>query len=202
MAQPSYDVTQLKELLLQMLETELAGEKVYQKALSVVRNADLQREWQEYLEQTQNHYNVLLTLCEDLRIDPRAKSPGREVVRLIGESLVQAIEVAHSHGPAEAAQLVACECVVHAETKDHANWSLLGQLAQAATGEQAELLRQAHARVEEDEDHHLYHNQGWYRELALQSLGMPAVLPPPEEIKQVDTAIGAARAEQQRDRML
>jgi hypothetical protein len=31
---------------------------------------------------------------------------------------------------------------------------------------------------------------------------MPAVLPPPEEQKHVETAIGAARAEQSRDEML
>ncbi len=34
------------------------------------------------------------------------------------------------------------------------------------------------------------------------SLGLPAVLPPPEEVKKVETAIGAARAENQRDEML
>jgi hypothetical protein len=52
--------------------------------------------------------------------------------------------------------------------------------------------------VEEDEDEHLYHTQGWCRELWLQSLGQPAVLPPPEERKDVKTAIGAARAKQSR----
>jgi hypothetical protein len=31
---------------------------------------------------------------------------------------------------------------------------------------------------------------------------MPAVLPPPEEIKDVATKIDAARAEQQRDRLM
>jgi len=37
--------------------------------------------------------------------------------------------------------------------------------------------------------------------LWIQSLGLPAVLPPPEEVKKVDTAIGAARAEQSREQM-
>ena len=59
-------------------------------------------------------------------------------------------------GGEQAAQSVACQCVVHAATKDHANWELLG---------------------------------------------MPAVLPPPEEVTQVETAMGASRAEQQRNRM-
>ena len=43
---------------------------------------------------------------------------------------------------------------------------------------------------------------GWTRELWIESLGLPAVLPPPEEIRQVDSAMAAARAEQQRDHMM
>ena len=42
----------------------------------------------------------------------------------------------------------------------------------------------------------------WTRELWIQSLGLEAVLPPPEEEKQVETAIGAARAEQAREQMM
>jgi hypothetical protein len=38
------------------------------------------------------------------------------------------------------------------------------------------------------------------RELWLKSLGIKAVLPPPEEQKQVKTAIGAARAESAADK--
>jgi len=55
--------------------------------------------------------------------------------------------------------------------------------------------------VEDQEDEHLYHSKGWLRELALESLGLKAVLPPPEERKHVKTAIGAARAEQERGKM-
>lgn len=56
--------------------------------------------------------------------------------------------------------------------------------------------------MEQDEDHHLYHTKGSTRELWIESLGLPAVLPPPEEVKKVETAIGAVRAEIQRDDML
>ena len=43
---------------------------------------------------------------------------------------------------------------------------------------------------------------GWTRELWIESLGLPAVLPPPEEEKDVKTAIGAARAKIARKEML
>ncbi|MBH1964905.1 MAG: hypothetical protein I8H77_11250 [Comamonadaceae bacterium] len=202
MDKPRYDEEQLKELLLQMMETELGGEQVYLTAISCALNKDLKEEWRGYLKETKAHQNVVRAICEQLGIDANETSPSRLVVRHIGASLVEAMELAKSVGTAASAQLVACECVVHAETKDHANWELLGKVAEAATGDMAKLLKEAYSRVEKDEDHHLYHTQGWCRELAIEALGMPAVLPPPEEIKQVETAIGASRAEQQRDSML
>ena len=145
---------------------------------------------------------MVRTTCENLGIDPEEVVPSRLVVKHIGDSLVKAIELARQAGNPAQAQLVACECVVHAETKDHANWELLGKVAEVATGDVGRALKDAHERVEKDEDHHLYHTKGWCRELWIASLGMPAVLPPPEEVKQVETAIGASRAEQQRDAML
>ncbi|HEV7745190.1 MAG TPA: hypothetical protein VGO56_09365 [Pyrinomonadaceae bacterium] len=61
-----------------------------------------------------------------------------------------------------------------AETKDHLNWELIGELVKNAD---AALLKPAHEQVEEEEDEHLYHTTGWTRELWIEALGMPAVLP-------------------------
>lgn len=202
MRKPRYDEAQLKDLLLQMMETELGGEQVYRAAIDCATNEDLKKEWEGYLDETLSHQNVVRTTCENLGIDPEEVVPSRLVVKHIGDSLVKAIELARQAGNPAQAQLVACECVVHAETKDHANWELLGKVAEVATGDVGRALKDAHERVEKDEDHHLYHTKGWCRELWIASLGMPAVLPPPEEVKQVETAIGASRAEQQRDAML
>lgn len=202
MSRPRYDEAQLKDLLLQMMETELGGEQVYRAALDCALNEDLKKEWQEYLDQTLSHQNVVRSACEALGIDADEPAPSRQVVHHIGSSLVKAMALARQGGDPAAAQLAACECVVHAETKDHANWELLGKVAEAAPGATGKVLQEAHARVEKDEDHHLYHTKGWCRELWIERLGLPAVLPPPEEVKQVETAIGASRAEQQRERML
>lgn len=84
----------------------------------------------------------------------------------------------------------------------HLNWELLGECAKKAKGDTAKILKQAHEEVEEEEDEHLYHTTGWTRELWIESLGMPAVLPPPEEEKDVKTAIGAARAKSARSYLL
>ena len=189
---------EVQELLYQALETELGGVQVYTTALKCVVNEDLKKEWEEYLEQTQNHVRVVENVFSRLELDPEAETPGRMIVRHIGESLVKAMEMALKGGKPEAAQIVAAECVVLAETKDHLNWELIGELAKTAKGEKGSALKEAHKEVEAEEDEHLYHTTGWTRELWIQALGMPAVLPPPEEEKDVKTAIGAARAKRAR----
>jgi hypothetical protein len=189
---------QVTELLLQALETELGGVQVYKTALKCAQNKDLHEELTKYLAQTTHHVEVVRGLFADLGLDPDASSPGREVVRHIGSSLVAAMELALASGPPEAAQLVAAECVTLAETKDHMNWELIGEVAENLKGDRAKVMRTAYEEVEGDEDEHLYHSTGWGRELWIESLGMKAVLPPPEEQKHVQTAIGAARAKQAR----
>jgi len=193
---------QLNELIYQMLETERGGIQVYETALRCVVNDELKEEWEEYLEQTKNHERIVLELMARLGLDPEQETPGRGVVRHIGESLVEAMEMARTNGPAEAAQLVACESVVQAETKDHLNWELLHEASEKAKGEQKKALTLAYEEVEDQEDEHLYHSTGWCRELWIESLGLPAVLSPPEEEKEVKTAIGAARAKKARKEML
>lgn len=202
MARRAFFDDQVRELLLQALETERGGIEVYTAAIASAQNDDLREEWESYLAETRTHEQVLLSVMDSLGIPPETSSPGRYVVRHLGESLVGAIRMAKANDTPAAAELVACECVVLAETKDHQNWELIGHVAKHGTGETANILMKAYEAVEQDEDHHLYHTTGWTRELWIQSLGFPAVLPPPEEVKQVETAIGASRAEQARDTML
>ena len=193
---------QVRELLYQALETEIGGVDVYTTALRCVENDDLKEEWDKYLEQTKTHVTTLEDTLRKLGLDPNEQTPGRKVVRTIGESLVQAMELALAEGEPGAAQLVACEAVVLAETKDHQNWHLIGEVVKKMKGETAKILKEACEKVEPEEDEHLYHSKGWARELWIESLGMKAVLPPPEEVKDVQTAIGAARAEQARTKMM
>jgi rubrerythrin len=186
---------QVKELLLQSLEHERGGIKVYEAALECVVNDDLEEEWEKYLEQTRTHERILIGVFSELKLDLEEASPGRQIVKQLGAALVQAMEAALKAGNPTAAELVACECVVLAETKDHADWELINKVAEHSTGEEKKALQAAADEVEDQEDEHLYHTKGWCRELWLQSLGLKSVLPPPEERKHVTTAIGASRAE-------
>lgn len=193
---------QVHDLLFQSLETELGGVQVYTAALECAQNEALRDEWNRYLEQTERHVEIMEELLQKFGLDADLETPVRIVVRHIGQSLVKAIELARQSAPPEAAELVAAECVVHAETKDHMNWELIGKVGRVLEGEEGRALLAAYDEVEDQEDEHLYHTRGWLRELTIQSLGMPAVLPPPEEVKKVETAIGAAHAEQSREAML
>jgi rubrerythrin len=189
------------ELLLQALETEIGGVLVYRAALRCARNEELRGEWEKYLRETEQHQEILVRICNEVGLDPATETPGRRIVRQIGQSLVHAMDQARAAGVPELAEIVATECVVHAETKDHLNWELLGEVAGALTGDERKALEEAFEEVEEQEDEHLYHTMGWSRELWLDSLGLPAVLPPPEEEQDVKTAIGAERARQSRREM-
>lgn len=192
---------EVHELLHQCLETELGGVEVYATALRCVQSDELREEWQRYSEQTARHVEIARGVLAAFGLDPDAETPGRTVLRHQAASLVQAMEMALEAGDGSAAQRVAAECVILAETKDHLNWALLGEVAPHVRGEPKKVLQEALDEVEDQEDEHLYHTTGWCRELWMDALGMKAVLPPPEEQRHVKTAIGAARAKHARDEM-
>ena len=193
---------QLKELLYQGLETEIGGQQIYKQAIESAENAEVKKEWQKYLSETEDHERILRETFEKIGLDAEVETPGREVVRSKAEALVAAMKMALEQAGKSSAQLVAAESIVEAETKDHQNWELLGLLLEHIEDKEwKQAIKEAYDQVEEQEDEHLYHTMGWARELWMESLGAPAVLPPPEEEKSVKTMIGASRAKQQRDEM-
>ena len=191
----------VKELLLQALEHERGGIKIYETALKCVVNEDLKEEWEKYLEETEHHVEILQNVFSQMQLDPEEESPGRKITRDKGAALVAAMESALGTGDEEMAQCVACESVTMAELVDHFNWELIGEVSKKMTGAEGKALKEAYAEVEDQEDEHYYHSKGWLRELSLQGLGLKAVLPPPEERKKVKTAIGAARAKAERTKL-
>jgi hypothetical protein len=195
------EASKVKELLLQSLEHELGGVKIYETALKCAVNEDLKEEWEKYHQETEHHVQVLHDLCLQMQLDPQEQTPGRKITRDKGAALVAAMEAALAAGDMDQAQVVACESVVMAELVDHGNWELIGEVAKKMTGAEGKAMKEAYDEVEDQEDEHYYHSKGWLRELSLESLGLKAVLPPPEERKQVQTAIGAARAAAERSKM-
>ena len=125
---------QVRELLLQGLQTEQGGMLVYETALTCVQNDELKEEWTKYLQQTRRHVEIMQDLCVAFRVDPEQMTPGREVVRHHGQSWSRPWRWPARLAREAAAELVATECVVLAETKDHLNWELLAQVKEKASG--------------------------------------------------------------------
>ena len=69
-----------EELVLQSLEHEMGGVRVYERAIVCAENVELKEEWQKYLEQTKSHVVALQKVCQAFDLDPRRETPGRKVV--------------------------------------------------------------------------------------------------------------------------
>ena len=190
--------SQLKELLLQSLDHERGGVLVYQTALECAVNDDLREEWEEYLEQTQNHVAVLTRTCEALGLDPGEMTPGCQIVQHTGKSLVVAMKMALAAGDPQAPSWWPANAWCWPKRRITRIGSSSASAPRPRTAEAAPALKAAYDEVEDQEDEHLYHTKGWCRELWLQSLGLPAVLPPPEEKQHVTNAVEAAAAKENR----
>jgi rubrerythrin len=164
---------QIRELVLQAIESERGGRKVYDAALECVREPALRALWQRYRTETESHERAMVRLCTALGLDPEDESPGRAVARLLGEGLVEAIRRAAGTARPEAAQVAAAECVLLAETKDHLHWELLGQCARHAEGEARRALVSVFEQVEPEERRRLRSSEAWARRLWHDSLELP-----------------------------
>ena len=163
---------QLNELMLQALETELGGVQVYENALEVRRQRGPQRGMGEVPRADPEPRKIVLTVFEKLGLDPNEETPGREIVRHIGESLVKAMQMARKAGnpgggPARGVR-------VRRVRRDQGPPELGADRRarrEARRASAAKRSQEAHDEVEEQEDEHLYHTTGWCRELWIESLG-------------------------------
>jgi rubrerythrin len=168
-----------KELLLQSLVHERGGVLLYRAALSRARDPRLHEEWARFLEQTEKHVAILESVCTALGIDPSERTPGCAVVEHLGKALVSAIEMTGAEGEVSATERLACECIVLAETKDQANWDLIGECANGLDDADAEPLRAAYETVAGEEDEHVEHAKEWSQHLWLTALQSQDTRRPP-----------------------
>ena len=144
----------VKELVLQSLERERCGVRVYETAVESATNGDLRAEWMRYLAHTRRHVQVLENVCKKFAFDTEETSSARQIVHDRGEALVATMREARDAGDPAAAQFVACECVMRAETEDYVDWETLDLIARLCrhvppltTELVHSLVRQPRARV-------------------------------------------------------
>jgi hypothetical protein len=166
----------MKDLLLQALEHERSSELVYDAALECVLNEDLEEEWEDCLERTERHVELLTEACDALDVDPDEMTASRRIAQHSGNALVLAMRMALDAGDADAAELLACECVLIAESRNDFSWELIADCAGGLNDEAQAVLVGACEEVSIDHDEHLHQTRELRRELWLQALGLDADL--------------------------
>jgi rubrerythrin len=161
---------QLMDKLSEFLTVEKGGVKLYEAALKHVRNREVKEKFRKFHKQTMRHEEILTGIIEELGGKPSYKSAGAKIAEAKANALLKTMGETKGMSPAEA-ELNAIENIVIAETKDHADWELLGHIARRSQDSQlSKLLKPAVAEVEDQEDEHLHWTQKKMGELALAGL--------------------------------
>jgi rubrerythrin len=144
----------LMDLLSEFLAVEQGGEQLYEKALEQVFDSEVKTKFREFLKQTMTHQKVLTEIITKLGGDPRSQSRTAKIAAQKAEGLLRTM--GDPGLSRDQNQLNAMENIVLAETKDHADWELLGKIARQTTDNRLrEVLAPAAKNVEQEEDEHL-----------------------------------------------
>ena len=177
----------LLDKLSEFLMVEQGGLQLYRVVSARSTQSAIIRRYEEFGRETAHHREVLARLIEQVGGDPSYISPTARLAQVKTEKLLESSLVADglSQQELEANDL---ENVLLAETKDHADWSLLSQLAQQVSEPDIrQALEQAVGEVESEEDEHLT----WAREtLAQMCLTMLTQGPAPSPERWLQTISG------------
>ncbi len=159
----------LMEVLSEFLAVEMGGQKLYEKALGLVSDSEVRTKFREFHRQTIKHQKVLTDVIHRLGGNTRAQSPTAKVATEKAQALLRSMD--RNGLSKDQAELNAIENIVLAETKDHADWELIGKIARQATEDRLrEILGAAAAEVEHEEDEHLNWTRKKLDELQMQAL--------------------------------
>ncbi len=159
----------LMDVLSEFLAVEMGGQKLYEKALTLVSDSEVKTKFREFLRQTIKHQKVLTDVIHQLDGNTRTQSAGAKVATEKAQALLRSME---GNGLSkDQAELNAIENIVLAETKDHADWELIGKIARQSNDDRLrEVLGAAASEVEQEEDEHLNWTRKKLGELQMEAL--------------------------------
>ena len=144
----------LMDLLSEFLAVEQGGQELYEKALELVFDSEVKTKFREFLKQTMTHQKVLTEIIGKLGGNRRAQSHTAKIATTKAQALLRTM--GDPGLSRDQNQLNAMENIVLAETKDHADWELLGKIVRQTTDNRLrEVLAPAAKNVEQEEDEHL-----------------------------------------------
>jgi rubrerythrin len=190
MSSANVSLPMLLDHLSEFLAVERGGKMLYQAALSIAHNPDVLRQFQKFYEQTAHHEEVLTRLITELGGDPAHISPAARLAEMKARSLLDTMNSSNglsraNRAPATSteqvaaapawsstlAELNAMENIVLAETKDHADWELLGKISRQSSDERIrEVLKPVVSDIENEEDQHLNWTKQKLAELTMAAL--------------------------------
>jgi rubrerythrin len=157
------------------LAHERAGAALYRVAAEHSENPMLVAKYGDFGRETVEHIGIFQRLIADLGGDPHYVSPAARMTEQLGQKLLE--------GPVSLAgsvdlltlETAFLEAVVFAEHKCHDNWNLLAQLGEILPDERArQVVRDAVATVEPQEDQHVRWATDTFLQLAVQNAAHPA----------------------------
>jgi rubrerythrin len=149
----------IEDKLSEFLMVEQCGLQLYTTVAARCQTPKLRAKYEEFGRETAHHREVLVKLITTVGGDPDYVSPSARVVQFKAAKLLESALAVDGLSQAE----IECsdlETVLLAETKDHADWHVLSQLAEQASGDLKQALQAAVSEVEEEEDKHVE----WARE--------------------------------------
>jgi rubrerythrin len=158
----------IADLLSSFLVHEQCGFHLYRTASGLTNNPMLSVKYQEFGRQTESHIGILEQLITDLGAKPGYVSPVARLVEGMNTKMLEAVMLLSGSADENTVEQAMLEAVVLAETKDHANWKLLGRLAgELPDGEAKEVFLAAVGQVEAQEDEHLEWASSTWEKLAI-----------------------------------
>jgi rubrerythrin len=163
----------LTDKLSEFLAVERGGLKLYEEALRIVTDSEVSKKFELFREQTRKHESILLRVMEQLGMDPDYVSPAAKVAQQKASGLLSTM-TSPDGLPSKAAEINAIENIVLAETKDHADWEMLGKIARQSDDSQLrDVLKPAVSEVEPEEDEHLHWTQEQMARLEFAAISKP-----------------------------
>ncbi|MGH7905293.1 MAG: hypothetical protein ACREP6_01560 [Candidatus Binataceae bacterium] len=140
--------------LSEFLAVEKGGVKLYQVAIQHVRDEQVLDKYKEFYGQTRNHVVILEKMIHELGGDPAYQSASAKIAEKKADSLLLTMSQSDGVSPQDA-ELNAIENILLAETKDHADWELLGKLARRSDDSRvSDILQSGVTEVEPQEGEH------------------------------------------------
>jgi rubrerythrin len=159
----------LANLLSAFTAHERCGARLYRTAARMTQFPEWRDKYEEFLAQTEDHVRILSELVGELGGDPMYVSPQARMTEFQDTKLMEPALLAGSVDNLTM-ELAILEAVLLAERKCHANWELLGALAdQLPDSAPAQAIRRAVDEVEDQENEHVrWAQQSWGQALLAQ----------------------------------